>query len=906
MACIGDATLGKVLATELSGKKRRIHILEEIALAKDNELKAYLGELGEGLLLHPGYRYSDQSLYEDIYGFLRETQFSNDPATAAREYIQSYAVDASLQAGVRTLFIYCWGRQLYERTYCLEAVCEDVDMQGVVSKKIYYAIAKGWNIGIFTSAIDYENGCNGFSDFLTSKLRSKWIAQQWIKRYSWPRGKGVKYYVIKRKKSIRLCTEEEKGELLYVSDDLDETMKWMRNTFAMKKKSSPNPSSSVTELGKALATALQMKLPNEENEMHPATETNSSAFDGAMKKQKKEKKQAPSVNTEENPVVPFLSVSDSEEQETGQNTVEAPSGAAAYSLFRGIQFDKHIFRGMPVEVQQRFRKTFAQRLAKLGRIFRGSRDAGNDFKSVSPNGRRVFKRRIGKGRLSMVYKDGILSLLKYSTHDRQMVDIRNLHGKSIGYVYYDTEDFLRQMEEWTERNKHEKISFGDYMAEPRHFVFDQDQTAIIESAEKAENLSVIGNAGAGKSIVGMKWLGDKLETAAHDVLYLTMSENLVYTLGFEFEKDSSGKQRRSKADIRTTFDFLRECFIKQYPRIPEKNLLNAAQSLALFRRFWAEEVDWTQFWNNKDENFSLENEEATLLSAWREIHGILKGGVPLNVDFKKLGQLQEVLSEEDYRERMRQEKKDSVRDIRWTDALYRTYEKYQSYLKRRQLLDDNDIARMLLLKPPGRSRKYSAAFVDECQDLTQMELLAIFHLLSEVRDKRMSSDRCQMVQPTYFDEGWMRTTADAYDEHLGKALEKRGWKPRYLHYNYRSVRSIIDFQNYAVQYLRYSDILTLKQLETEEIRIPPLTPQGMRPIWIMPGEENRRMLIHGLWKKVDASDLQTIFAFKESVSKSDFPSDGIDVATDILSCKGMEYPAVLLYNVLDETRFRAC
>lgn len=108
-----------------------------------------------------------------------------------------------------------------------------------------------------------------------------------------------------------------------------------------------------------------------------------------------------------------------------------------------------------------------------------------------------------------------------------------------------------------------------------------------------------------------------------------------------------------------------------------------------------------------------------------------------------------------------------------------------------------------------------------------------------------------------------------------------------------------------MQYLRYSDILTLKQAETEEILVPPLTPPGLRPIWIAPGEENRRALIHDLWAKLDASDLQTIFAFGSSPGKADFPRGEIDAATDILSCMGMEYPSVLLYNVLSDTRFNA-
>lgn len=447
------------------------------------------------------------------------------------------------------------------------------------------------------------------------------------------------------------------------------------------------------------------------------------------------------------------------------------------SLFRGIQFDKHIFRHVPPAYQERFRRTFARRLLKMQTIFSGDRRAaGNDFKMVAgAHGKRVLKRRIGDHRLSMVYKDGILTLLALSSHDRQMTDIRKIRGKSIGYVYYDTADFLYQLDAWQEQGETKHLSLGDYLATPTHFVFDEDQKAIIESTEKAENLSVIGNAGAGKSVVGLKWLREELQKPKNDALYLTMSENLVYTLQFEFEKEKAenAAAMKSDAEIRTTFDFLRAEVKVAYPQIPEKKLLNAAQSFAVFVEFWAEKVDWTQFWDHKDKAFAHQTEEMTRLSAWREIHGIIKGAVPEDVDYLHLTKISPCLREDEYQKRLQQEKKSS--------------------------------------------------------------------------------------------------------------------------------RSIIDFQNYLVQFFRRGGLLTLRQDELREIAVPPLTTQGMKPVWVMAGAKNREHLIHDLWRKVPASDLQTIFAFAGSKSKEDFPWTEADAVTDIIHCKGMEYPSVLLYNILSET-----
>ena len=329
-------------------------------------------------------------------------------------------------------------------------------------------------------------------------------------------------------------------------------------------------------------------------------------------------------------------------------------------------------------------------------------------------------------------------------------------------MYYELDAFLQQLANWQEKNQGRQ-SFGEYMASPRHFVYDSDQQAIIESGERAENISVIGNAGAGKSVVGLKWLNDQLQKPDCSCLYLTMSENLVYTLDYEFRKGQDGKVIQSEAEISTTFDFLRRYLKAFYPAVPERSLLNSSQSLAVFRQFWEQEVDWRQFWHGKDVSRQYQNNETTLLAAWREIHGIIKGAVPLGLAYESMAEIGDYLPEEQYRELLRREKKDSVGSVLWVNTVYKTYEHYQRYLHRHKLLDDNDIARMLIraretYSSRGRCKplpEYSAVFLDECQDLTQMELLAIFHLLQKSLTKRMASDRCQMVQPTYFNEGWM-------------------------------------------------------------------------------------------------------------------------------------------------------
>lgn len=583
---------------------------------------------------------------------------------------------------------------------------------------------------------------------------------------------------------------------------------------------------------------------------------------------------------------------------------EKPLESPVMRKIHGIQFDKNLFKSISNQLRERFCKTFRQRLAKLEDVFAGDRrQAGNDYKLVRGlNGSHVLKRRVGDARLSMIVRDGVLTLLAISHHDRQMLDIRKVRARSVGYVYYDMDDFLAKLDNWERVSRQNReLTFADYLAVPANFVYDEDQAAIITSGELAENISIIGSAGAGKSVIGFKWLSDELFLRNHSCLYLTMSENLVYTLAFELNK---GADTHGRLTIKTTFDIMREALKAINPHIPERSILNAEQSYAVFARFWADEIDWTQFWERSAPDFAYQSEETTRIAVWRELHGIVKGSVPETTDYRNLRAMADYSTAERYNELLRQEKKSSTRGHLWTDMLFRCYERYQRYLERFGLYDDNDVASLLVRSRRSLKKKYDALFLDECQDLTERELLALFVLLGRTPVKRMASDRCQMVQPTYFSENWMRTAANTYAEVLGHRLESGGIKPKFLHYNYRSTRYVIDFQNYMLQYFHDYDILTLKQTELQEIVVPPLTVAGVKPIWIEPSAKNRELLTGSLCTRLDASDLQIVLALGGSQGP-ELGAIGSEAITDVLRCKGMEYRAVLLYNILTEMRFDA-
>jgi hypothetical protein len=87
--------------------------------------------------------------------------------------------------------------------------------------------------------------------------------------------------------------------------------------------------------------------------------------------------------------------------------------------------------------------------------------------------------------------------------------------------------------------------------------------------------------------------------------------------------------------------------------------------------------------------------------------------------------------------------------------IYKFVEKhYQKYLDDNKLYDDNDLARMLINKiDSNKVKKYDYLFVDELQDLSELQVFALAKLASDPRNILMSGDVAQTINPTFFKRG---------------------------------------------------------------------------------------------------------------------------------------------------------
>ena len=280
-----------------------------------------------------------------------------------------------------------------------------------------------------------------------------------------------------------------------------------------------------------------------------------------------------------------------------------------------------------------------------------------------------------------------------------------------------------------------------------------------------------------------------------------------------------------------------------------------------------------------------------MLPAWRIVHGVIKGCIDTkrDIDFSQepihIGEnlsVQECLSRKPERHKQQPNKK--VLHFLFSVIL----PAYETALHKENLGDDNDLARFILQYTLPIAKQWQAAFIDECQDLTEIQLLALNYCLKHCRRKLFSSDRCQIIQPTTFQPGRMIRDANSLYK-----KETKGKLELYLNCNYRSSTEIVDFQNYLVNKMP----MALREDEQAEI-IPMLKEkQAQKPIWITNTPANYQGILQVL-EKLDDISIKVLIADKTVASQEQFP-DNLFVE-DMFACKGLEYPNVFLWNVLTD------
>lgn len=585
----------------------------------------------------------------------------------------------------------------------------------------------------------------------------------------------------------------------------------------------------------------------------------------------------------------------------------------------GITLRKNFFRTIPDDRCEAFMHGFPGLLHKIkeqvehGRSQQGMRS----MSQVTVGGSALWKSRTNASdRVTWFWDDGTICFIQYiSDHDHQGTIARRSSREVTGPgdIHFDIQEFLLRIKFILNHLPAIRTSkqVEQYLCVDRYYLFSAEQSIAAgeEAAIEVRNVSIIGNAGSGKTLVGARWIHRYLNQGP--CLYLTMSEELCKWLQ-EDEKIVQEFEQFKGHELRLESDLIRRYGLQfrtthaimaaQLSKKKRDYYKNPEQSRVWFRKFWNERITGTK-WLKQSTRIATESSAACEL-IWKEIHGVIKGACPVRLKngFTE-AKLQETLEAdsinmgqnkcyEEYKARKQSLKRDRNNEYtdQQIDCIYAVFRQYQQWLRDFQYGDDNDLARAVIRSHGNLSSLY-AVFIDECQDLTEMQLLALFYLTRTCRFRKMASDRCQIIQPTFFDPGIMLSKAKFIDTMNGR---ESSTNQVMINANWRSASTIIALQNYTLRQL--DAIERLKEEERVPIEAGPVQEHtSMIPVWIKGTKKNKEIL-RDIWQKRSTGKLNLLFAEQTDFDVWSVQENG----QSVMDSKGMEYPAVLAWNVFSD------
>ena len=471
-------------------------------------------------------------------------------------------------------------------------------------------------------------------------------------------------------------------------------------------------------------------------------------------------------------------------------------------------------------------------------------------------------------------------------------------------------------------------------------VLDSEQRTAANAI--AESVILIGCAGSGKSLVGLRWLQQFRQNGP--VLYLTLSKGLC------------GEIAKKQAE----FDHFNEFCLKQDGRQAEMS--HAPQFFSLhewFRRLAGDPAE--EKWLEADPGSSLKNFEQwylgphnwnkarkagvkkfTPVDVWGEIRGVIKGhmgpgflrsrscpadqraGKALN--FELLAQLgviaqagkrwvlaapgpnlevswsgliinddrsaeaDEIEILEHFRRHLFDEpllplelyldlRDDCSRfDREERELLHALAVEYQTWLEANRRADDSDLARQVLRKlmKPGRAatESFRAMFVDEVQDLTELQIFALIQASAGCR-MMFSVDQQQIIHPTYYQTGRLEEALRHSGREASSVILRKNW---------RCTKELVELQN------MYSALRNKEDSLSAEERQPAIASggSGASAVWIEATAENEEKLL-----KIGKKHMMRVLYHKNA-------PDDAGTGLELLKNKGMEFSLALAWKVMED------
>lgn len=218
------------------------------------------------------------------------------------------------------------------------------------------------------------------------------------------------------------------------------------------------------------------------------------------------------------------------------------------------------------------------------------------------------------------------------------------------------------------------------------------------------------------------------------------------------------------------------------------------------------------------------------------------------------------------------------------------YNIYQPHLDKHRYYDDNDLARMLIKKINNNEiEKFDYIIIDEVQDLTEMQIIALTKLSNNYNNILMAGDNSQVINPTFFKRG--RTGLifrNIHNVSLNTSVT--------LNENYRNSEEIVEVIQKLLE-IRQSKLGTYSE-DIKEVSVD-LDKEAGLPIFIDVKEDIMVSQI-GPWINVPKV---AVIVSNEEVKKSLYKkfeiSDEVNIYT-VHEIKGQEFSKIIIYNIISD------
>ena len=480
--------------------------------------------------------------------------------------------------------------------------------------------------------------------------------------------------------------------------------------------------------------------------------------------------------------------------------------------------------------------------------------------------------------------DNNILILEYCVHDEQVRRGRSLDLDVGGYIDLDDIDLTDEEANVLYDPEDEKYNTYYNPSDDKISIYsDEDLKNIfgLNSREEIYKLNeeqkvvlrsecpvfLFGSAGSGKTTIGVRKIRSIYNSNDNmRIGYFTFSKKLKEETKdlFEYLEKFSENHTTSSIDFYSLEEFL-------------TNSTNVKRPFK-YRRF----KDWI-YTENIQKHMQIEDYDLSEL--YREIRGIIKGMIGIEWCKNDPNLYKKVLMDKDEYINIKPEYS-SFKD---KEKAYSLAERYQKYLDKENLKDDNDLAREVIEKiENGEIEKYDFIVVDEIQDLTEKQIYMIYKLVKNSKNVFFSGDYNQTVNPTYFNTHRIKTLFTIVEE---------DFKEYSLDLNYRSHKEIVKLSQ-RVSDLRVECLYQDRKNDYRERYIESDDTRNYRPILLRKSDENKRRL----FEIASTRHYVAVIVADESEKNhliNDINIDGFkENIFTVPEIKGIEKQVIICYNLI--------